>query len=129
MGVLGEQSERVLAVGGDAAKGTNNIPLEGQKPLPGGPQAGVGHLHLGDAKAPPQRQREALLAAVAPPTAEWSPVDRAVAASMLDVLWGVMSYERMVVDWGLEPKDAIRGIAWVIGLVEDAIREGRGPGA
>jgi AcrR family transcriptional regulator len=76
-----------------------------------------------------QRQREALLAAVAPPTAEWSPVDRALAASMLDVLWGVMSYERLVVDWGLEPKDAIRGITWVIGLVEDAVREGRPPGA
>jgi hypothetical protein len=74
-----------------------------------------------------QRQREALLAAVAASTAEWSSVDRALAASMLDVLWGVVSYERLVVDWDLDPKDAIRGIRWVIGLVEDAIRDGRGP--
>ena len=71
----------------------------------------------------------ALLAAVAPSTAEWSPIDRALAASMLDVLWGVVSYERLVVDWELDPKDAIRGIAWVIRLVEDAIGEGRGPGS
>jgi AcrR family transcriptional regulator len=76
-----------------------------------------------------QRQREALLAAVAPSTTAWSPVDRALAASMLDVLWGVVSYERVVVDWELDPKDAIRGIAWVIRLVENAIREGRGPGS
>ena len=76
-----------------------------------------------------QRQREALLAAVAPSTKEWSPVDRALAASMLDVLWGVVSYERLVVDWELDPKDAIRGVTWVIRLVEDAVRRGESPGA
>jgi hypothetical protein len=76
-----------------------------------------------------RRQREALLAAVSPSTTDWSPVDRALAASMLDVLWGVVSYEKVVVDWELDPTDAIRGIAWVIRLVEDAIREGRGPDA
>jgi len=74
-----------------------------------------------------QRQREALLAAVAPSTAEWSGVDRALAASMLDVLWSVVSYERLVVDWELDPQDAIRAITWVIRLVEDAVREGRRP--
>ena len=74
-----------------------------------------------------QRQREALLAAVAPSTAEWSAVDRALAASMLDVLWSVVSYERLVVDWELDAQDAIRAITWVIRLVEDAVREGRRP--
>jgi AcrR family transcriptional regulator len=74
-----------------------------------------------------QRQREALLAAVAPSTVEWSPVDRALAASMLDVLWSVVSYERLVTDWELDPQDAIRAITWVIRLVEDAVREGRRP--
>lgn len=74
-----------------------------------------------------QRQREALLTAVAPSTTEWSLVDRALAASMLDVLWSVVSYEKLVVDWELDPQDAIRAITWVIGLVEDAVREGRRP--
>ncbi len=46
---------------------------------------------------------------------------------MLDVLWSVASYERLVVDWDLDPKDAITGATWVIGLVEDAIRDGRSP--
>ena len=47
-----------------------------------------------------------------------------IAAAMLDVLWSVASYERLVVDWELDPKDAITGATWVIGLVEDAIRAG-----
>ena len=48
---------------------------------------------------------------------------------MFDVLWGVAPYERLVADWRLDPDQAVRGITWVIGLVTDAVREGRGPGA
>jgi AcrR family transcriptional regulator len=75
------------------------------------------------------RQRAALLAAIEPYTREWLPADRAVAAAVLDVLWGVMSFERMVIDWELDPGDAIRGLTWVIGLVEDAVRAGAVPRA
>jgi AcrR family transcriptional regulator len=74
-----------------------------------------------------KRQRDALLAAVTPATEKWAAGDRALAAAMLDVLWSVASYERLVADWGLRPKEAIRGVTWVLGLVEDAIRKGRGP--
>jgi hypothetical protein len=76
-----------------------------------------------------RRQREALLEAVAAAATGWSPEDRVLAAATLDVLWGVVSYERIVIDWDLDPKEAIRGITWVIGLVEAAVREGRGPGS
>jgi hypothetical protein len=76
-----------------------------------------------------ERQREALLAAVAPVTTGWSEVDRAIAAAMLDVLWSPVSYERLAADWSLDPSDAVRGIRWVIELVEEAIRSGRAPGA
>jgi AcrR family transcriptional regulator len=75
-----------------------------------------------------KRQRDALLAAVAPATGEWSEDDRVLAAAVLDVLWSVASYERLVADWRLDPEEAIRGVTWVLGLVEDAIRNGRGPG-
>ncbi len=74
-----------------------------------------------------ERQREAILAALEPYTGHWPTTDRAVAAAMFDVLWGVVSYEKLVVDWGLEPNEAISGLTWVIGLVGDAIREGRRP--
>lgn len=74
-----------------------------------------------------QRQRDSLVGAVAPATSTWSESDRTVAAGMLDVLWSVASYERLVADWGIESQDAIRGITWVLGLVETAIRNDNRP--
>lgn len=79
---------------------------------------------LGDAS---QRQHEALLRALAPRTEGWSEADRTVAAAMFDVLWGVAPYERLVSDWGLDSDQAVAGITWVIGLIEEAVREGRRP--
>ena len=76
-----------------------------------------------------RRQREALLRALEPHTAGWTDADRSVAAAMFDVLWGVAAYERLAVDWGLDREQAVAGIAWVIGLLHDAVREGRAPGA
>lgn len=74
-----------------------------------------------------RRQREALLAAVTPATGDWPEVDRTLAAAMLDVLWSVASYERLVADWELDPAEAIRGVTWVMGLVTDALRQGSRP--
>lgn len=74
-----------------------------------------------------QRQQEALLGAIAARTARWPSEDQVVAAAMFDVLWSVASYERLVVDWQIDSAQAIRGITWVIGLVEAAVRGGRGP--
>jgi AcrR family transcriptional regulator len=75
------------------------------------------------------RQRGALLAAVTERTRGWSEGDRALAAAMFDVLWSPVSYERMVVDWDVDAKEAIRGITWVVGLIQDAIARGDGPDA
>jgi AcrR family transcriptional regulator len=75
------------------------------------------------------RQRASLLQAVEPHSVGWSPDDRNVAAAVLDVLWSVVSYERMVVDWQLTPEEAIRGLTWTIGLVEAAVRAGAPPRA
>jgi AcrR family transcriptional regulator len=74
-----------------------------------------------------ERQHDALLGAVNAHAKKWSPSERAIAGGMFDVLWSVGAYERLVVDWHLDREQAIRGISWVIGLVEDAIREGRRP--
>lgn len=71
------------------------------------------------------RQRAALMGAVVARTAEWPSGDQVLAAAMFDVLWSVASYERLVVDWQLDPEQAIRGVSWVIGLVEKAVEEGR----
>jgi AcrR family transcriptional regulator len=74
-----------------------------------------------------QRQRHALLAAVAEQTPGWTEAERAAAAAVFDVLWSVGSYERVVIDWQIQSDQAIQAIAWVIGLVEQAIREGDRP--
>ena len=74
-----------------------------------------------------QRRRDALLRAVRAETESWADADRAAAAAMLDVLWSVASYDRLVSDWQLRHDEAVRGITWVIGLVEEAIRAGARP--
>jgi AcrR family transcriptional regulator len=73
------------------------------------------------------RQREALLRALGPHTGDWTDADRTTAAAMFDVLWGVAPYERLVADWRLDSDQAVAGITWVIGLIEEAVREGRRP--
>lgn len=73
------------------------------------------------------RQRAALLAAVRQSAAGWPPVDRTIAAAMLDVLWSPVSFERMVTDWELDPDEAISGITWTIGLIQRALDDGPRP--
>ena len=74
-----------------------------------------------------RRQRDALVAAVTAKTASWPEADRTTVAALLDVLWSVASYERLVVDWGLEPDTAVDGVTWAIDLVVDAINANQRP--
>jgi AcrR family transcriptional regulator len=76
-----------------------------------------------------ERQRATLLAAVGSARGRWSDGDRRIAAAVLDVLWSPVSYERLVLDWRLAPDDAIRGLVWLIGLVEAAVRRAAPPPA
>jgi AcrR family transcriptional regulator len=75
-----------------------------------------------------RREQEALRRALAPHAAGWTEADRSVAAAMFNVLWRVAVHEHLAVDWDLDEDEAIAGITWVTGLIEDAVREGRGPG-
>jgi AcrR family transcriptional regulator len=75
-----------------------------------------------------QRRRTTLLNAVTQEVSGWPEPDRKMAAGMLDVLWSVMSYERLIAAWDLTPEQATGAITWVIALVEAAIRTGGGPG-
>lgn len=74
-----------------------------------------------------RRRHDALLAAVKEHAGSWSSTDRTLAAATLDVLWALRSYEQLVNDWQLDRDDAIRAITWAIGLVEEAVRDGRRP--
>ena len=74
-----------------------------------------------------QAIRDALVEAVEPATKGWPARDRAIAAAVLDVLWSLPTYERLTGAWGLEPDQAARAARWVIGLVEQALADGRRP--
>jgi AcrR family transcriptional regulator len=73
------------------------------------------------------RQRTALFGALEDRTAQWSASERTSAAALLDVLWSVATYERLVSDWGMDRDQAIRTVTWAIGLVQEAVRNGRRP--
>jgi AcrR family transcriptional regulator len=74
-----------------------------------------------------QRVHGALIDAVTGEAEQWSPLDRTMAAAILDLLWSVGAYERLVRDWDLDADQAIRAITWVIALVEHTVRRGRAP--
>lgn len=73
------------------------------------------------------RQREALHDALEPWTTDWPAPTAAAVAALFDMLWSVGSYERLAVDWQLPADQTIRTLTWAIGLVEEAIRDGRRP--
>jgi AcrR family transcriptional regulator len=74
-----------------------------------------------------RRRRGALLAAVLPFTGDWSDTEREMAAALLDIIWAIPSHERLVTAWNLAPLDATQAVTWAIGLVLEAIHNGRRP--
>ena len=74
-----------------------------------------------------QRRRDALLRAVAASTASWTDDERTTVAALLDMLWNLPSYERLVGVWHLEPEDATRAITWLIDHVVNAIEHDEPP--
>ena len=74
-----------------------------------------------------RRLHEAFVRAVEEATDRWPVADRTLAAAMFDVLWGMPSYERLVAEWQLDHEEAVRGVTWVMGLLEEAVAEGRRP--
>jgi AcrR family transcriptional regulator len=76
-----------------------------------------------------QRRRAALLSAIAASAVGWPQPDQRMAAAVLDVLWSLTSYERLVAAWELTPQQTTTAITWVMGLIQAATREGRGPGS
>ncbi|MDB5972203.1 MAG: TetR/AcrR family transcriptional regulator [Hydrocarboniphaga sp.] len=75
-----------------------------------------------------QHRRDSLLGAVVGATPGWSVTERQMAAAVLDMVSNVPPYERLIAAWHMQPEQAIRCVTWVIGLVEEAIRQGRRPG-
>lgn len=72
-------------------------------------------------------RRRALLDAVRPSTQGWSEEDRETAAALLDVLWSVTTYERLVAAWGLSAEQASRAVTGLVDVLVGDIGRGRRP--
>jgi AcrR family transcriptional regulator len=70
-----------------------------------------------------ERRRAALLRAVSASAPHWSGTEREAVAALLDVLWHLPSYERLVGAWNLGSENATRAITWLMGKVVQAIED------
>jgi AcrR family transcriptional regulator len=75
------------------------------------------------------RRREALLRAVSEAAPQWSDADRRLVAGLLDVLWNLPSYERLVGEWSIDGGDATRAIGWLMDKVVRSIKHDQPPPA
>jgi AcrR family transcriptional regulator len=75
-----------------------------------------------------QVRGQALRDAVEAAAPHWSPRQRDAAAGILDVLWSPVSFERLVVQWRMDPEQATAVIRWAIGLVVDSVRNAAAQG-
>ena len=57
----------------------------------------------------------------------WLDRDREAAAAALDTFWNQPPYARLITAWGFDNDRATGTITWLIGLIEEAVRQGRRP--
>jgi len=74
-----------------------------------------------------QARGKALRDAVAAAAPHWSPRQRDVAAGVLDVLWSPISFERLNIQWQMNPHQATEAIRWAIELVVRSVNDGPAP--
>jgi AcrR family transcriptional regulator len=75
------------------------------------------------------RRRDALLRAVANAASDWSEPEQRVTAGLLDVLWNLPAYERLVAVWGVDGNAATKAVNWLMAKVIEAIEKNNPPPA
>jgi hypothetical protein len=75
------------------------------------------------------RRRDALMRAVSAAAPHWSATQQRAAAGLLDALWHVPTYERLVGVWGVDGAAATRAIDWLMTQVVTAITNDNPPPA
>lgn len=75
------------------------------------------------------RRRDALLRAVGEAATGWSEDEKRVTAGLLDVLWNLPSYERLIGVWGVDGATATAAVNWLMAKVIEAVEDGSPPPA
>lgn len=75
------------------------------------------------------RRRDSVRNAVAAAGPELSPQEQAQVAAVLDVLASPATFRRLTLAWNLGADSAADASAWVVGLVVEAVADGRRPGS
>ena len=60
-------------------------------------------------------------------TPQWTVAQQQAAAGLLDVLWNLPTYERLVGTWKLPESDATQAVSWLLDLVAARITTGDPP--
>ena len=74
-----------------------------------------------------EQRRQALLNAVVSATESWPAKDQRMTAAMLDMLWDIPPYQRLMSVWGLDNDSATQAVTWLIGLMQKAIADDHRP--
>jgi AcrR family transcriptional regulator len=72
-------------------------------------------------------RRQALVEAISRTATDWTRSELEMTAAVLDVMWAVPAFDRLTTSWNLSCPDATRAVTWVIGLVVEAVQNGRRP--
>jgi AcrR family transcriptional regulator len=76
-----------------------------------------------------ERRTQALLDTVRHATPDTPDAQLRRIAALVDVLWGLPTYRRLIDDWGLDAHQAADSVGWLIELLTDAVRDGQRPGS
>lgn len=72
-------------------------------------------------------RKQALIAAVAQASPDWSPAERELVAAIVDMAWQPATHDRLKTAWGMDADRFGRAMRWFISLVQDALDNGRKP--
>jgi len=74
-----------------------------------------------------QRRRDALLRIVTTATPTWTESERRTIAALLDLVWSMPGYERLVGVWDFDGDDATHAITWLMSLLTRTIDDDTPP--
>jgi AcrR family transcriptional regulator len=73
------------------------------------------------------RRRHALRLALDQAAPKWTEAQKGAAAAAFDVIWGPPSYERLILNWQLDHRQAMDVITWMLTLLVEAVEADRRP--